>query len=547
LPIRKEAFGWMKTPTSQRSTPKPRAKRRELCALLVVSTVLLVGGATSDTRIIYVEEDLPTTMNPLFPSNDTDRRAHRLVFDYLYERSVVTEGYRSRVIETVTPNPDGKTFQLSLKKGVRWHDKEPMKAADICFSIGALQHQDTPTTLPLPAAITSCEPVDEHTLTLAFEAPIADLPAHLTFPLIPQHHFESSSIPSDHPFALTPVGSGLMRARLDERNNWQLEAHKSPHVSPHIQSLQLEAGGDLFAQTQLMLAGAIDGMIRVPPSFIDEIAASTALALQPTPSDEWWFIALNTSKQPLSNSTIRWSIDAILNRSELRLAGLGEDPDTIESTVHWMTGPFLPDSGYANQSLYPKLRSNPEQAAQRLTKAGLKRLPNAGSWLYNDDALRLHIGVLESVDRLAPQFTQVLGKQLRSGGIEAVFKTISDEDWQQASRLGLDSSLDMLVGKSEHSGIQGVKSLFHSTGEDNFFRYSNPAADRLIDGVLATPDSTEAHYAAWELHTLIAQDRPYLFLWKLEAWSAWAVHVQPIIITPDTYFADFESWNVKPK
>jgi peptide/nickel transport system substrate-binding protein len=535
----------MKTATSLDIPQRLKPMRAMRAGLVLGVVVVLAGAANSESRVIYVEEALPTTMNPLFPANDTDRRAHQLVFDYLYERSIVAEGYRSRVIETTHAEADGRTFILTLKKGIRWHDKEPLGATDICFSIAALQHRDTPTTWPIPAAIQSCEAVDELTCKLVFEAPIAVLPAHLNFPLIPKHLFQSAAIPVGHSFARAPVGSGPMRARLDEHNNWQMHAHRSPHVAPHIEALSLESGGDLFAQTQLMLAGAIDGMIRVPPAYIDEIAASSHLSLQPNPTNEWWFVALNTSKAPLANPTIRRAVDALLNRSELRLAGLGEHPDALSSSVHWMTGPFLPNTGYANQSLYPILRENSALAQALFTKAGLHRLPNQGSWLDNETALRLKVGVLESIDRLAPDFSQVFGKQLRQGGLEPVFERISDEQWRRAAQLGLDSSLDMLIGKSEQTGVHGVHALFHSTGEDNFFRYSNPTADQLIEGLKFDPASIEAHFAAWELHTLIAQDRPYLFLWKLDAWSAWATHVQPVIITPKTYFADFESWALR--
>jgi peptide/nickel transport system substrate-binding protein len=534
------------TPNRLHNTIGSRRIKLLISSLLIGSLSLLMAASTTETRIIYVEEELPTSMNPLFPKNDADRRVHQLVFDYVYERSVVSEGFRSRIIDTVSSDPEGQSFQLTLKKGLRWHDKEPITALDLCFSIRALQHQDTPTTWPVPSTIRSCEATDLLTSQITFEQPIADLPAHLNFPLIPAHQFESPAIGNDHGFGLNPVGSGPMRAQLDDRNNWQLEAHKSPHVASKIDQITLESGGDLFAQTQLMLAGAVDGMIRVPPSYMDEIAESPILSLKPNPSSEWWFVALNTSKQPLVNTSIRAALDALLNRSELRLTGLGESDHGPGSSVHWMTGPFLPNSGYENKSLYPTLRADPDKAASLFTKAGYKRLPNQGSWVKGQAPIRLTIGILESIERLAPEFSSVIGAQLRSGGIEVIFKQISNEQWQQSVRPGFISSLDMLIGKSEESSIYGINALFHSTGEQNFFRYANPTADRLLDGLKLDPASMEAHFAAWELHTLITQDRPYLFLWHLESWSAWATRVQPVVITPHTYFADFESWNIKP-
>ena len=140
----------------------------------------------------------------------------------------------------------------------------------------------------------------------------------------------------------------------------------------------------------------------------------------------------------------------------------------------------------------------------------------------------------------------IFGCAERAGGLELELSTIQDEQWRDAASSGLEKSFDLIVGLTDKSGLVGVTDLFHSTGEDNFFRYSNPTADQLIDGLKLDPASMEAHFAAWELHTLIAQESPFLFLWQLESWSAWSKRVQPVIITPDTYFADFESWTLTP-
>ncbi len=111
----------MQTANSLHSTKTKKSTGALHASLLLGFALVLIGATSPESRVIYVEETLPTTMNPLFPVNDTDRRAHQLVFDYLYERSVVAEGYRSRIIETIQTEEDGKNFVLNLKKGIRWH------------------------------------------------------------------------------------------------------------------------------------------------------------------------------------------------------------------------------------------------------------------------------------------------------------------------------------------------------------------------------------------------------------------------------------------
>jgi ABC-type transport system substrate-binding protein len=73
----------------------------------------------------------------------------------------------------------------------------------------------------------------------------------------------------------------------------------------------------------------------------------------------------------------------------------------------------------------------------------------------------------------------------------------------------------------------------------------------VVDGLLADFDNaqtdTEAQDAYHQLHAVLDEDLPYLFLWKLDTKSAWNVSVKNNVITPFYYFTEFDQWSFEPK
>ena len=85
----------------------------------------------------------------------------------------------------------------------------------------------------------------------------------------------------------------------------------------------------------------------------------------------------------------------------------------------------------------------------------------------------------------------------------------------------------MLIGKWSFGINEDVNDLFQTRsetkfqGRHNIFNYSNPEVDATLVEYekLGTTDSAKNAYH--KLHAQLADDLPYLFLWKLDTKSAW--------------------------
>ena len=88
--------------------------------------------------------------------------------------------------------------------------------------------------------------------------------------------------------------------------------------------------------------------------------------------------------------------------------------------------------------------------------------------------------------------------------------------------------------------------IFHTRtgtkGRFNIFNYSNPKADQLLLAHEEATSDTSAKNAYHDLHALLAEDLPYVFLWRLNTKSAWRNEVHNNIISPYYYFTEFDAW-----
>lgn len=503
---------------------------------------LLLSGATMS----FYEESLPSTMNPLFARTMVDRRVHELVFDRLYYRSAVTSEIKSRLVESEQVLDGGTKLQLTLRDGIKWHDGQPLTSEDVCFTIKAMLDPTTPSHLSktYQQVISDCVADKKRVATVTFVKKFYNPTERLSFPVLPAHVFGgNTSVQPDHEFSSRPTGSGPMKGSKGRREV-RFTAVANIHHNPKIGVASMAEGGDPLVQVRTLMNGGVQGVISVAPPLRPDVAATDDVALKSYDLRSWWFIALNTSKGVLANANVRKALNHTLDRFELRRLTMGYDPDDIAQPCQFISGPFVPASPYYNRSVKVDERSDMARAKELMVAAGAEE--QHGSWMLNDEPVSLKIGMNAPLDLEARDLLNQIGNQLQAGGYgRQVFKVSADE-WNQKAVTGKLDDYDMLIGKWSFGVVEDVSPLFEtrkgSRGSLNVFNYSNPDVDGLIRTFEEAKTDTEAQDAFHELHAKLADDLPYLFLWKLDTKSAWRMEVRGNTITPYFYFTEFDGW-----
>jgi peptide/nickel transport system substrate-binding protein len=533
-------------------TTTPRARTtgwRGVRALLQGS---ILGAALSGAAVLgtggvgYYEEALPTTLNPLFARTMVDRRSQELVFDRLYFRSAITSALKSRLVENAEKLDGGKKLKLTVKKGIKWHDGQPFVGTDICFTVNALLDPGTPSLLgkQYREVLVGCQG-DKSTATVEFTKPYHNPEERLSFRVLPAHKFSSTAISPDDEFGARPVGTGPMKGSRG-RSETRFDAFQNAHHNPKIPTMQLAEGGDPIVQIKTLLNGNVQGIIAVPPPRRPEVRASDDVAVKSYDLRSWWFMALNTKKPHLADKRIRQALNVTIDRTQLRQLTMGIKPTDPLPACQFISGPFIPSSPYYNRSVEPEETANRNKAKELMTAAGATLEHDL--WLYKGKAINLKIGMRASLDVEAKDLLNQLGNQLQAGGFQRHVDKISDNDWTNKVITGrMGDEWDVLIGKWSFGVVEDVNPMFETRqggrGSLNIFNYSDPKVDGYVNAFDEAVTDTEAQDAYHDLHEYLAQDLPYIFLWKLDTKSAWRNSVRGNTIAPYHYFTEFDSWS----
>ncbi len=532
---------------SQRHTlPRSVAGLRGLIvAVGLASTALLAGSSAS-----YYDEALPSTMNPLFARTMVDRRSQELVFDRLWYRSAITNTLQSRIVDRWERLEDGRKIKLVLNEGIKWHDGKSLGPEDICFTVEAMLDGNTPSEIAKEyrESLVGCEKNNrENSVIIEFVKAYHNPRERIAFHVLPKHAFDSTSISPDLDFSARPIGTGPMRGSKGRREV-KFTAFPNAHTNPQIQELSMSEGGDPFVQARTLLNAGVHGVISVPPPLRPDIAASDDVALKSYDLRSWWFMALNTSTPALADRRVRQAIHHTLDRSTLRELTIGVDPNDTNPPCEFVSGPFVQSSPYYNRSIKVQERSDKARSRQLMTEAGATM--QAGRWIMNGQPITLRIGMNAPLNAEARDLLNQMGNQLQEGGFDRQVYMVPPDDWVHKAVTGrLRDQYDALIGKWSFGVVEEVNPMFHTRTRDgkgslNLFNYSNAEVDALLARYEAARTDTEAQDAYHDLHALLAEELPYIFLWKLDTKSAWRNEVRNNTITPYFYFTQFDEWRL---
>lgn len=175
-----------------------------------------IGGKYSEAII-----GQPRYINPLLaPFNDVDRDLSQLVFSGL-----MTYDNNGKIIPDLAENyeikDDGKTYEISLKKNVKWHDGESFNADDVVFTIKILQDPEYMSPLRVNWQGIKIEKIDDFKVRFTLSNPYSSFAESLTLGILPKHLWEGI-----HPknFSLAdfnikgPIGTGPYKFKNFKKN-----------------------------------------------------------------------------------------------------------------------------------------------------------------------------------------------------------------------------------------------------------------------------------------------------------------------------------------
>ena len=418
------------------------------------------------------------------------------------------------------PSEDFRTWTVSLRGDVTWHDGQPFTADDVAFTFeyfrnsGDLGRYGKHVNLYPQLASTSV--VDAQTVQLSFVQPVGSflvMPG-ADLPILPKHIWAERADPKADVTSL-PVGTGPYKmVDYQPDQSYRLEANVNYFRGrPVVDTLHLEVEADEAALFGAIEAGELDLVAaNVPYSISERIELNEELEILGTNRYQAVYLMLNQTNPTLQDRLVRKAISQAL------------DPHLFLLEIEGGMGRVGNDSWTHPNSAWTR---NPEGARQPDLQSAIQLIESLG-FVLGDDGVRVGadgqpLAFTLGVNPERPDHSlaaEMVVVELAKLGMKVNIETIGAADIDAAHGIapGVVPAVDLLLDETEtHAQMDPdhLYFLFNSGAGgigQNFGRYSNPEFDRLTQEALGQVESVRRPLVH-QAQDILADDPPVIPLY----------------------------------
>lgn len=499
------------------------------CALFLA---LLLGGCgtaeraergdRSDSFVVSIGIAEPQS---LIPSNSTESSGSEVLnalFTALVDYDANAMPYEVAA-ESITTT-DNRVWIVKLRPGWTFHNGEPVTAdsyinawnagawgpnahnANYFFSKIAGYEDLNPVdarTKPKARKLSGLRRIDDLTFEVTLSEPYNNFRAMLGYtafyplPLAAFSDLDNNEI--DPRFQEAPIGQGPFKMQGVWQHDQLIETVRYENyagaVKPKVDGIAFKIYQTLTTQYQDLLAGQLDVVPQIPIENLGGAAADLGERFKQSPSSTIQILAFPTFDPRFSKPEIRRAISMAIDRDAII--------DTLflgsQRTLRSFVSPIVP--GYRANTCGEACEFNPTKARELFEKSGGRRAVGERIEIaYNVDGghkpwvdatcnqIKANLGV-DCVGNPQPKFAELLTKARRREPL-GMFRMGWIFDYP---------AMENYLGP-----------LYSTRGSSNYYGYSNPAFDALLQRGYAAATPQEAIALYQQAEDILARDLPVL-------------------------------------
>ena len=370
---------------------------------------------------------------------------------------------------------DDKTYEFKIRKGVKFHNGEPVTAADVAFSLNRILDKDNKlAALTYFQYFNEAKVVDESTVLFTTKDPYAPAIPRLTFlTIVPEKHVKEVG---NDAFSINPIGAGpykLVEWVKGERVT--LEAHQDYYLgAPKIPNVIFRNVKEPATKLAMLQSGEADVIDNVPPANVPTLQANPGLEVKIERTVRMSFFGMNVLKEgpnPFRDIRVRQALNYAI------------DWDTIVKNVLRGQGYRIGSAvGGRNWGFDPELKPWPydlAKAKQLMTEAGY---PDGFETTFDGSTGRLLLDK-EVSTAIAAMLEKNLGIKSQMFIVDwptyfdkYVYKKIEGLFFFSCGNLIADA--DLCLQLNLHSKVRGI--YYNSPNLDNLMEEQARAVDPIL-------------------------------------------------------------------
>jgi peptide/nickel transport system substrate-binding protein len=384
-------------------------------------------------------------------------------------------------------SPDGLTWTLTLKKGVKFHDNTPFNAEAAKFS---LDKHLAGSQGRLLSMVDKVEIVNDETVVLRLKQPYPllshTLANHMVGMASPTAfnkaagEWGSKVIVGTGPFMFKEWRSGD-RVVLDRNPEYKhgpaFLANRGPaHMDQWVIRF-LREQATLIAE---LTAGEVDLSAYVSERDLDRVKNNPKTDLVVSPSTAAIYLAINTSKQnpPYDDIRVRKALVHAVDTAAVRKAALSDVGNPLFTTISPRVLGFAPESVSVGQA---NVVFDPAKAKALLEEAGWK---DTGKGYREKDGQPLDLVFMAFSIARYKRMAEVAAPMLEAVGFKVDLKILEAGDLYARVLKGEHDLLATGLVASQGLAVDDLVRTFHSSslGQINqWCHYTNAEVDKALD------------------------------------------------------------------
>lgn len=497
-----------------------------LTVVLMLSMLAGCGGSDESTNIEDKDELIVATAydaKSLDPHAVNDVASSNVMLQ-IYDTLVTIDGdgnINPSVAETFE-QVDEVTYKFTLKKGIKFHNGEEMKAEDVKFSIERAANSPAIAHIFGDIDTESFEIADDYTISFKLNNPntgfLSSL-AHTGGSILNQKAVEAEG---DN-YGMKPVGTGPFKfVNWAKGDRVELEKFADYHGDePKFSKMVIRVIPEPTNRTIELESGGVDVAYEITTNDISRIEENEDLQLSRMIDNQIQYLGFNNQKEPFNDIKVRQAISYAIDTTsvvETVWRGVGKVAE----------GPMAPNVKYADHSIEVH-EYNVEKAKELLAEAGYP------------DGFKTKLWTNEKQERV--DMATIIQSQLKEVGIDVDIEIL---EWGAYLDSLSKGEQDMFIIGWTCQTADPDLALYGPLSQEtlgagaNFsFFIDDEVNDLLIKG-RRIEDSPEREAIYKKIQNRVVEQAPWVFLSNGEAVVGSAKYVKNLELTPFGYHPLFK-------